>query len=318
MVKRQFDYEERYQLMLDKLEEFKQASNDINFKLEDEIQCLENKMKELREIKYHNLSAWEKLLLSRQADRPGSSDYIEYICDEWVEMHGDRCYGDDKAIIGGIGLFDGIPLTILGHRKGKNTNENIKYNFGMPHPEGYRKVERLVLQAEKFKRPVITFIDTPGAYPGLGAEERGQAWAISKVLMTLSRLKTPVIAVVTGEGGSGGALALAVSDRLLMLSNAVFSVVSPEGCASILYKDSEKTEEMAAALKMTAEDLYDLKIVDGIIEEPPGGAQKDFETSAANIKCSLQENLKQVMNIDINTLLETRYQKLRSIGKFKD
>ncbi|HEX3011018.1 MAG TPA: acetyl-CoA carboxylase carboxyltransferase subunit alpha, partial [Syntrophomonadaceae bacterium] len=260
MVKRQFDYEQQFQQFQTKLNELKDLAEMTNIDLSDQIKLIEDKMNGLRQEKYKNLTPWEKILLVRSPERPTTRDYLDSLFDEWIELHGDRYYADDLAIIGGIGFFEGQPVTFLGHQRGKDTNDNIKHNFGMPHPEGYRKVERLLLQAEKFKRPVITFVDTQGADPGIGSEERGQAWAISHVLMTLSSLRVPIISVVTGEGGSGGALALAVADRLLMLSNAVFSVVSAEGCASILWKDTQRVEEMAEALKLTADDLYKLGI----------------------------------------------------------
>lgn len=318
MVKRQFDYEENYQYLQNKIEELKEVSKSNNYDISDEIELLEKRLKQTKEEKYQNLSSWEKVLLSRHAERPGIRDYIQYLCnDDFIELHGDRCFGDDRAIVGGIGIFAKQPLTIIGHQKGKNTTDNINFNFGMPHPEGYRKVHRLLLQAEKFKRPVITFIDTPGAFPGVGAEERGQAWAISQLLMTLSNLEIPVIAIVTGEGGSGGALALAVGDRLAMLSNAVFSVASPEACTSILWNDLEKIEEMASALKITANDLYEMDIIDTIIEEPSGGAHLDFEKTADNIKMFLKSNLDELLKKEKEVLLHERYMKLRKIGKYK-
>lgn len=315
MIRRQFDFEEKYRDFMSKIDQLKDQAEGMDFDLQKEIIDLESRMSGIREAKYQNLSAWEKVLLARHAERPGTVDYIGYLFDPWIELHGDRLFAEDHAIIAGIGLFQGQPVTIVGHRKGKNTRDNVRCNFGMPQPEGYRKVYRLLRQAEKFRRPVITFIDTPGAYPGIEAEERGQAWAISNLLMTLSSLKVPVVAVVIGEGGSGGALALAVGDRLLMLSNAVFSVASPEACASILWKTPDKAEEMAAALKITAGDLLNLKIIDGIIDEPIGGANQDFDTTAGRIREALQRELGILMKQDINELLTTRYERLRAIGK---
>lgn len=318
MVKRQFDYEQKYQDLLSRVTELKDLSSAMHFNLENEFEVIEKKMENIRQDKYQNLTPWERILLTRHPERPTTRDFIEYLCNDWIELHGDRYFSDDSAIIGGIGSFDGRPVTILGHQKGKDTNDNLKHNFGMPHPEGYRKVERLLRQAEKFNRPVITFIDTPGAYPGVGAEERGQAGAISRVLMTMSGLKVPVIAVVTGEGGSGGALALAVADRLLMLSNAVFSVASAEACASIIWKDTDRVEEMASILKITASDLLELEIIDEIIDEPIGGAHKDFHLTAENIRMSLIKNLQQIADKDRQILVEERYNKLRKIGRFKN
>ncbi|MGI5921574.1 MAG: acetyl-CoA carboxylase carboxyltransferase subunit alpha [Syntrophomonadaceae bacterium] len=318
MVKRQFDYEQQFQQFQIKLNELKDLAKMTNIDLTEQIKLIEEKMNNMRQEKYQHLTAWEKILLVRSPERPTTRDYLENICDEWIELHGDRNYRDDRSVIGGIGLLEGKAVTFLGHQKGKDTNDNIVHNFGMPHPEGYRKVERLLLQAEKFNRPVITIVDTPGAYPGIGAEERGQAWAISRVLMTLSRLRVPIVAVVTGEGGSGGALALAVADRLLMLSNAVFSVVSAEACASILWKDLQRAEEMAEALKMTANDLYQLKIVDEVIEEPLGGSQADFAATAQTLKGRLLHYLKELSGKDKNLLVQERYQKIRAIGIFND
>ena len=314
MVKRQFDYEHKYQSLKQKVDELKDTSSNLEFDLSREFEELEKKMNGLRAHKYEQLTPWEKILLVRHPDRPTTRDYVEALCDEWIELHGDRYFGDDRAILGGVGSFKGRAVTILGHQKGNDTGENIRNNFGMAHPEGYRKVERLLLQAEKFKRPVLTFIDTSGAYPGVGAEERGQAWAISRVLMTLSALKVPVVAVVTGEGGSGGALALAVSDRLLMFAHAIFSVASSEACASILWKDPEKAEEMASALKITASDLYEFGIIDEIIPEPPGGVQQDLNGTVAILGNSIKKHLDQLLPLKTEELLELRYQKLRDIG----
>ncbi len=316
MVKRHFDYEEKYRNLQQKFLEFKKMSQNMDFDLSQEFKRLEDKMEDIRGIKYGNLSPWEKVLLSRHSARPVVGDYIEYLFEDWIELHGDRSYGDDRAIIGGIADFAGTPVSVLGHRKGRGTNENLKNNFGMPHPEGFRKVERLIGQAEKFKRPIITFIDTPGAYPGLGAEERGQAWAIAQVLMLFPHLQVPTIAIVTGEGGSGGALALAAADRLLMLSNSVFSVASAEACSSIIWKDASRAEEMASYLKVTAEDLKDLGMVDEIIPEPVGGAQQDFTELADRLKASLQSNLKQLLALSREELLVKRYQRFRGIGRY--
>lgn len=314
MLKRQFDYEHKYQSLKQKVSELRDASTSLDINLVTEIEEIEKRMDSLRAGKYQQLTPWEKILLIRQSERPTTRDYIERLCDDWIELHGDRLFGEDRAILAGIGSFKGLPVTIIGHQKGNDTGENIRNNFGMAHPEGYRKVERMLLQAEKFKRPVITFVDTAGAYPGVGAEERGQAWAISRVLMTLSSLKVPVVAVITGEGGSGGALALAVSDRLIMFSHAVFSVASCEACASILWKDLEKVEDMAAAMKITAADLLQFGIIDEIIEEPPGGAQQDLSTMVTLIGDSITRHLDELLVLEPDQLLELRYQKLRNIG----
>ena len=223
------------------------------------------------------ITAWDKVTLAREQGRPKALDYINNIFKEFVELHGDRYFGDDKSIVGGIALLEKIPVTVIGEQKGKNVRENMERNFGMPEPEGYRKALRLMKQAEKFKRPIITFIDTPGAYPGMGAEERGQGEAIAKNLMEMSKLKVPIICIVIGEGSSGGALAIGVGDKIVMIENAVYSILSPEGFASILYKDSGKAKEAAENMKLTAKDLKKLGIIDKIIEEPENGAQNDFE-----------------------------------------
>ena len=226
------------------------------------------------------ITAWDRVLLARKSDRPKAQEYINAIFDEFIELHGDRNFGDDKAIIGGIATLDGMPVTVIGEQKGRNAKENIERNFGMPNPEGYRKALRLMKQAEKFNRPVITFIDTPGAYPGMGAEERGQGEAIARSIMEMSSLKVPIICVVIGEGSSGGALAIGVGDKVVMLENAIYSILSPEGFASILYKDSSKAKEAAENMKLTAKDLKELNIIDDVIKEPEGGAQEDFEKVA--------------------------------------
>lgn len=316
MINRQFDYEEKYQQLQDKMLEMIQLSQDMQLDLSNEIDLLVSRVEGNRAEKYQHLNPWEKVLLSRHLERPTSRDYIEYLFTEWVELHGDRYFGDDPAIIGGIALFNGNAVTVIGHQKGKNTKDNLVHNFGMPNPEGYRKVHRLLCQAKKFKRPVIFFIDTPGAYPGIGAEERGQAWAISQLLFTLSSIPVPVISIIIGEGGSGGALALGVADRLLMLSNAVFSVASPEAAASIMWKDLSRVEEMASALKITASDLLELNIIDEIIMEPVGGAHLDFKTMAESIKNSLARHMEVILTQEPAILVQQRYNRLRNTGLF--
>jgi acetyl-CoA carboxylase carboxyl transferase subunit alpha len=256
--------------------------------------------------------------LARHNRRPTTLEYINFMLKDFLEIHGDRRFSDDPAVVGGIGFLDDIPVTIIGHQKGKNVKENVKRNFGMAHPEGYRKSLRLMEEAERFGRPVITLIDTPGAYPGLGAEERGQAEAIAYNLYKMSTLKVPIIAVVTGEGGSGGALALGVADRVFMLSNSIYSVISPEGCASILWRDSAKSDEAAEALKVTAQSLYELSVIDGIIEEPKGGAHENHEAAAKRLKKTLMSALKELLQLDEETLLEQRYQKYRQMGVFSE
>ena len=263
----------------------------------------------------NKITAWDKVTLARQMDRPKALDYIKNIFQEFVELHGDRYFGDDKSIVGGIALLGKIPVTVIGEQKGKNVKENMERNFGMPEPEGYRKALRLMKQAEKFKRPIITFIDTPGAYPGMGAEERGQGEAIAKNLMEMSKLKVPIICIVIGEGSSGGALAIGVGDRVVMLENAVYSILSPEGFASILYKDSSKAKEAAENMKLTAKDLKELNIIDDVIKEPEGGAQEDFEKVAKDVKKYLLKNIKKLKGMKKEDLLENRYTKIRNLGK---
>jgi len=262
------------------------------------------------------ITAWDRVLLARRADRPKTMDYIQAIFEEFIELHGDRLYGEDSSIIAGIASLNGIPVTVIGQQKGKTTKENVQRNFGMTNPEGYRKALRFMKQAEKFKRPVITFIDTPGAYPGIGAEERGQAEAIARNLLEMARLKTPILCLIIGEGSSGGALALGVGDRVMMLENAVYSILSPEGFASILYKDASKHEMAAEKMKITAKDLLALGVIDEIIEEPNGGAQNDKPQVFQKVKECLLKNIEVFQKREIEDLVESRYQKFRNIGKY--
>ena len=259
------------------------------------------------------ITAWDKVQLARQLNRPKALDYINLLFEDFIELYGDRCFGDDKSVIGGIATLEGMPVTVIGEQKGKNVKENMERNFGMPEPDGYRKALRLMKQAEKFKRPIITFIDTPGAYPGIGAEERGQGEAIARNLMEMSRIKVPIICIVIGEGSSGGALAIGVGDKVVMLENAVYSVLSPEGFASILYKDSSKAKEAAENMKLTANDLKKLGIIDKIIKEPENGAQNDFETVVNDIKKYLVQNIKKLEELTEKELIEQRYEKFRNM-----
>ncbi|SHJ80523.1 acetyl-CoA carboxylase carboxyltransferase subunit alpha [Tepidibacter formicigenes] len=297
-----------------KIEEFKKMSKESNIDLSIEIKMLSEKLSKLKKEVYENLTPWQKVGLSRASDRPTTKDYIENICSEFIELHGDRLYKDDKAIIGGIGFIDNTPVTIIGHQKGKDVKENIERNFGMPHPEGYRKALRLMKQAEKFNRPIITFIDTPGAFCGLGAEERGQGEAIAKNLFEMSGLKIPIISIVIGEGGSGGALGLGVSNKVAMLEHSIYSVISPEGLASILWKDASKASEVANIMKLTSSDLYELKVIDKIIKEPLGGAQKDIKFTSKNIKEYILEEIQYFQNKKIEDIISERYNKFRKIG----
>ncbi|AOY77495.1 acetyl-CoA carboxylase carboxyltransferase subunit alpha [Clostridium formicaceticum] len=297
-----------------KIIELKNFADKNNINLSHELEVLTQKLELMRKEVYESLSPWQKVKLARLQERPKSLDYIKRLISDFTEFHGDRFYGDDKSIVAGIGMFEGIPVTVIGHQKGKNTNENVKRNFGMPHPEGYRKALRLMKQAEKFKRPIITFIDTPGAYCGLAAEERGQGEAIAVNLMEMSRLKTPTLSIVIGEGGSGGALALGVADRVCMLEHAIYSVISPEGLSSILWKDASLAEKAADIMKLTAQDLLSLNVIDGIIKEPLGGAHKDIDFTADNIKQYISQELKTLRKMNSVELLDTRYKKLRKIG----
>lgn len=259
---------------------------------------------------------WEKVNTARHKYRPSGKYYIENIFEDFLEFHGDRCFGDDKAILGGIARIDGINVTVIAITKGENTKENIERNFGMPNPEGYRKALRLMKQAEKFNRPVICFIDTPGAFCGIGAEERGQGHAIAQNLVEMSRLKTPIISIIIGEGGSGGALALALGDSIFMLEHSIYSILSPEGFASILWKDGSRVKEAAEVMKITAQDLKEFNIIDKIIKEPRGGAHNNGQRMSNNIKKEIRDELNILLKKDKETLLEDRYNKFRSIGNF--
>ena len=275
---------------------------------------LEKKLKKLKAEVFANLSDWQRAQLARHPKRPYTLDYIERICDRFEEIHGDRNYGDDAAIVGGLGWIDGNPLMIIGQQKGRDTKQKILRNFGMPKPEGYRKALRLMHLAEKFKRPILCLIDTPGAYPGVDAEERGQAEAIARNLREMAKLRVPVVAVVLGEGGSGGALALGVADRVLMMENAIYSVISPEGCASILWKDPAMAPQAASALKLTAPALKELGVIDGIVPEPLGGAQGDWDGAATALKDAIGEAFAELSELDAEALVEARYQKFANMG----
>lgn len=262
------------------------------------------------------MTAWQKTELARHPQRPYTLDYIERIFPDFSEIHGDRAFGDDPALVCGMASFHDDEVMIIGHQKARDTKQKVYRNFGMPNPEGYRKALRAMKLAEKFRRPVFTFVDTPGAYPGLGAEERGQAEAIARNLREMARLRVPIITTITGEGGSGGALAIAVADRVLMLENSVYSVISPEGCASIMWRDASKKEVAAQALKITARDMKEMKLVDGIISEPEGGAHADFDAAAMLLDKALSENLAGLKSMPLERLLNERYDKFRHMGQF--
>lgn len=316
MANSKFEFESNYKLLESKLEELKQLSITLDCDFSKEIANVEKRINELKVERYKHLTPWEQVILSRDLERPMTRDFIDYLCSEFIEMHGDRLYGDDPAIVAGIAVFEERVVTVIGHQKGQDTNANIKHNFGMPRPEGYRKAYRLLKEAEKFGRPVITFINTPGADPGIGAEERGQAWAISQLLLGLSNIKVPVVSVITGEGGSGGALALAVADRIIMFSNAVFSVASPETCASILLRDARRADEMAESLKLNASSLKELGIIDEIINEPSNVNLLEAQDFMNNLRLNLKKYLDEVCAIPISDLIELRYLRLRKIGRF--
>ena len=284
----------------------------------DEIAALEERLRRLQQRTYASLTPWQRTQLARHPKRPHTLDYFRLLLEDFVELHGDRLYGDDKAIVGGLARFEGESVVVVGHQKGRDTRENLARNFGMPHPEGYRKALRLMKLAEKFSKPVFTLIDTPGAYPGLGAEERGQAEAIARNLREMAGLRTPVIAVVTGEGGSGGALAIGVADRVLMLEYAIYSVISPEGCAAILWGDAAKAPEAAELLRLTAPDLQRLRVIDGIVPEPVGGAHRNWEETAAALRQALRDHLWELKGKTPDQLLSARYEKFRKIGVFEE
>ncbi len=279
-----------------------------------EREKLEKKLDKLKAELFSNLTNWQRAQLARHPKRPYTLDYLERICERFEELHGDRRFGDDAAIVGGLGWIDDNAVMIIGQQKGRDTKQKILRNFGMPKPEGYRKALRLMKLAEKFKRPILCLIDTPGADPGVDAEERGQAEAIARNLLEMAKLEVPVVAVVIGEGGSGGALALGVADRVLMLENAIYSVISPEGCASILWKDASQAPKAADALKLTAPDLLDLGVIDGIVKEPLGGAHSDFDAAAAALKEAVVEAFSELAELDAGQLVEERYQKFARMG----
>lgn len=323
MIKYYLEFEKPVEELELKMEELKRLSDGKDINLSGEIKKLEKKVRELRTEICANLTPWQKTLLARHPDRPYTLDYIALMTEEFIELHGDRRFADDKAIVGGVAtLKGGVSVVILGHQKGRGTKERIHRNFGQPHPEGYRKTMRLMELAEKFRKPVITLIDTPGAYPGIGAEERGQGEAIASSLMLMSRLRVPIITVVIGEGGSGGALALSVSDRLYMLEHSVYSVISPEGCAAILWKKSalgsEDFARASEALKMTAQDLLRFRIIDEIIPEPSGGAHRAPELMAESISAKLSEALEELKTKTPGKLVEERYRRLKKIGSFTE
>ena len=315
MTMNMLDFERPIHDLEAKIEELKRFMHESDIDLGEEIKRLEEKVERVKKEIYDNLHPWQILQIARHPERPLTSDYIDLLCSDFIELHGDRRFGDDEAIYGGIGTIAGNPVTIIGHQKGATTKDNLKRNFGMAHPEGYRKALRLMKQAEKFNRPVITFVNTPGAFPGVGAEERGQAEAIAVNMLEMSRLRVPILVYVIGEGGSGGALGIGVGDRIYMFQYSYYSVCSPEACATILWRDAGQARSASEALKMTANDLIKMGIIDGILAEPAGGAHKDPEKMAQILKRSILDNLKQLKAIPREELLARRYAKFRQMGQ---
>jgi len=301
-----------------KIEELGHVGSDSKVNIAEEIARLEKKSRQLITSIFASLTPWQITQLARHPLRPYTLDYLRLICDEFTELHGDRMYGDDLAIVGGLARIDGRPLMVIGHQKGRDTKERVRRNHGMPKPEGYRKALRLLKTAERFGLPVLTLIDTMGAYPGVSSEERGQSEAIARNLFEMSTLEVPIVSVVIGEGGSGGALAIGVCDRLLMLQYAVYSVISPEGCASILWKSADKKEAAADAMGLTAERLQSLNLVDAVLPEPLGGAHRDHETMAATLKAAVLHQLDALSQLSVPTLLARRSERLASFGVFAE
>lgn len=318
MVSDYLEFEQPIADLEAKIEELRRVESDNEMQLGEEIAKLQAKCDSLTESIYRSLSPWQVAQIARHPRRPYTLDYVDQLFTDFEELHGDRAYSDDPAIVAGIGRFEGRSVAIIGHQKGRNTKENLRRNFGMPRPEGYRKALRIMELAEKFQIPVVTFIDTPGAYPGVGAEERGQSRAIAQNLYRMAQLRTPIICTVIGEGGSGGALAIGVGDHLAMLSYSTYSVISPEGCASILWKNADKAEDAADALGITSDRLQELGLVDEVISEPLSGAHRDLEETSQNMRASLQESLARFTQLEVNEMLESRFQRLTGYGMFKE
>ena len=308
------DFEKPIAELESKIQEMESSTEQVD--ISEEIEGLKKKAEQLREEIYSNLTPWQKVQLARHPERPRSLDYIERISVGFVELHGDRLFGDDHAIVGGIGKIEETEFMIIGQQKGKDTKSHVYRNFGMPNPEGYRKAMRLMNMAAKFKRPILTLIDTPGAYPGIEAEERGQAEAIAKNLLVMSRLPVPIICVIIGEGASGGALGIGVGDRLLMMENTWYSVIAPESCSSILWRSWEYKEQAASALKLTAEDLIQFNVIDRIIKEPVGGANRDYDLAAKNVKHAILEELEILQKLPVAQLLDARVEKYSKMGRW--
>ncbi len=316
MAKMVLEFEKPIIELEQKIEEMRKYADNLD--IVDEISTLEKKVDQLRETIFSNLTRWQRVQLARHPDRPYTLDYIHLMTEDFIEFHGDRLFGDDKAIVGGFARIGDQKVMILGHQKGRDTKSNVFRNFGMPNPEGYRKALRLMQLAAKFKRPVITLLDTPGAYPGIGAEERGQAQAIARNLFEMSHLPVPIIVVIIGEGASGGALGIGVGDRILMFENAWYSVIAPESCSSILWRSWDYKEQAAESLKLTAADLLEQKIIDRIVPEPPGGAHRNYEAVAFSLKKIILEELKALMKVKPDKLVAKRVEKFSKMGAWKE
>ena len=318
MRKRYLLFEKPIEEIEKKIEEFEKKRKNGSVEKGGEILKLKQALSEKKKEIFSNLTAWQIVQIARHPGRPHTMDYIEKLFDDFIELHGDRISGDDPSIIAGMGKFKGITVAVAGHQKGRETKENLERKFGMAHPEGYRKARRVMKLAEKFHAPVITFIDTPGAHPDIEAEEKGQALTIAENLLEMSLLKIPILSIIIGEGGSGGALAIGFGDRILMQEFAIYSVISPEGCASILWKKQDAVEDAAKSLKLTAKELYNLGIIDEIVPEPTGAAHSNWEEAFKYMEEAIDKNLKELKTIDIDDLVELRYQKYRKIGVFDE
>ncbi len=310
------DFEQPIAELEAKIDELRYVGDDSEVNINDEVARLKNKSETLTQSIFAKLTPWQVAQVARHPMRPYTADYLGEIVTDFQELHGDRMYADDPAIVGGVGRIDGRSVMLIGHQKGRDTKERVRRNYGMPKPEGYRKAQRLMQLAEKFGLPVVTFIDTPGAYPGVGAEERGQSEAIARSLYVMARLQTPIVSVVIGEGGSGGALAIGVSDRLLMLQYSIYSVISPEGCASILWKSAEKAEEAAEAMRITADNLKSFGLIDEVLEEPLGGAHRNPSGMAEVIRNAIGRQLETLESVPLDQLLEDRQRRLEGFGEF--
>lgn len=308
------DFEKPILELESKIAELEQFASQSGVGLSDELEVLRSRLSTLKKETYDNLSRWQRVQLARQPGRPTTLDVLSKVFEGFLELRGDRAFADDPAIVGGLAYFEGQPVVVAGHQKGRDTKENLLRNFGMPHPEGYRKAMRLMDMAERFNRPFISFIDTPGAYPGISAEERGQAWVIAQSIQRMARLRVPAIAIILGEGGSGGALAIGVGNRVLIMENAWYSVISPESCAAILWRDAKEAPRAAEALRLSAPDLLKLRIVDHIIAEPKGGAHRDSEGALLHLRSALRQTLQDLSKLSAEALFEDRYERFRSLG----